>query len=156
MNPRYLVEHFARFAFGAVMSQRQHLERQRREGNPPQLCDGYLFAIALSDLLSAARVAQRRGIGAPELEAAIDAFELQSPGRTDFRNVLEHWDEYDEGKGRNRVRLGIEPGHTWFHWVGVDAFKLRIGGSAGTPLTLDVAKGTNAASALHSVLYRVL
>jgi len=55
--------------------------RVRREANPPQLYDGYLFAIALSDFLRAARVAQRRGIGAPELKAAIedaplDAIEL--------------------------------------------------------------------------------
>lgn len=144
-----IVEHYARVAHDAMRQQNQRLLRQ-----PPKLGDGYLFAIALADLLKAARVAQKV---APSrvLKTALVRFERAIPLARDFRDYLEHWDDYADGKGRQQARLGLKKGDDWFWWKDTSPPILGIGG-ARSGLALEVHEANREAATLYAVASETL
>lgn len=134
-----VIEHFTRVVHGAMRQQRQRLME-----NPPRLEDGFLFSIALADLVKAARVAHRT-IPHPTLQTALDEFGKAFPQAKDFRDLVEHWDDYAQGKGREQARLRLESGSHWFWWKSISPPVLRIGGETnGLDLDLDAANTAGA------------
>jgi hypothetical protein len=143
------VKHYTEIAHRAIREQRQRLMTL-----PPRLEDGYLFAIALADLLKAASVA-RVLTSSVALAPAVEAFEVAVPRARDFRNLVEHWDEYLDGKGRRQAQLGLEPGQHWFWWKSVSPAVLRIGGEKAG-LDLDIRSATAAAIQLYEATVEAL
>ncbi len=141
-----LVRHYGEMAHRAMRQQYQRL----RMISPPRLDDGYLFAVALADLLRAAVVAESQtgceaiGVAAGDIAHS-----------RDFRNVLEHWPDYARGQGRDAERLGLIPGDHWFWWESVSPLKLRIGGSR-SGIELDVERSEEAGARLYVVLHDAL
>lgn len=121
-----LVAHYASVVHAGMRQQSQRLTDSLLTHDRPKLEDGYLFAIALADLAKAARVAQEL-TPSPALETALAEFDRAFAGARDFRNFLEHWDDYAQGKG-HRQALGLENEDTWFWLKPEDPLVLRIGG----------------------------
>ena len=141
-----LVRHYGELAHGAMRLQYQRL----KTASPPGLADGYLFAIALADLLRAAETTESQ-TGCMEIGTAADGIAHSR----DFRNVLEHWPDYARGEGRDAERLGLDPGEHWFWWESVSPLKLRIGGSRAG-LLLDIEQSKEAGGRLYVVLHDAL
>jgi len=150
MQAVFVVQHYADVAHGAMRRQYQRLIRTL----PPHLDDGYLFALALADLLKAARVARKHAAG-PGITKAVSDFERSVPHAKDFRDLLEHWDAYAEGKGKAQGRLGLTKGRPWFWWTSTSPPILRIGGSKAG-LDLDVTEAKRAGAALYQVIRKAL
>jgi hypothetical protein len=143
LNRLLLVRHYGEVAHRAVRQQYQRLKVP-----PPRLDDGYLYAVALADLLRAAEEAQRL-TGCAEIGEQVDLIS----GARDFRNVLEHWPDYARGKGRDAERLGLVPGDHWFWWE--SELKLRIGGSRAG-VVLDIERAEEVVRRLYVVLHDAL
>ena len=145
----FLINIYSEVAHRAMRSQYQRIVR----ADPPQLSDGYLFALALADLLRAAKeAAQALPAAAPDIAADMQAL----PDVTDFRNLLQHWPDYAKGRGRDADRLGrshgLVRGKAWFHWDKLDPPTLRIGGSPGG-LLLNVEDAKRAGAALFQTVH---
>ena len=62
----------------------------------------------MARLQAFAKLARKR-FGGARIESAIAIFESEVPGATDFRNILEHWDDderYDRPRLSTRIRGG--------------------------------------------------
>ena len=141
---------FSSVAHGAMREQYQRIIT----AHPPQLHDGYLFAVALADLLRAADEAEK---ALPDAEAQIRADkEALLPDARDFRNLLEHWPDYARGEGRDKERFardhGLAPGKAWFWWEKLDPPTLRFGGSPGG-LVLNVENAKCAGASLFLTVH---
>jgi hypothetical protein len=146
----YSARHYTEVTHGAVRRQRDRLKQR-----PPQLADGYLFVIALADLVRAARVVQKL-TKSKALADALCAFECAAPTAKNFRDLIEHWDDYVEGKGRRQRDLGLEKGRHWFWWKShVSVLVLRIGATKGG-LELDVKAASQASLDLYVATTKAL
>jgi hypothetical protein len=126
-------------AHDAMREQYQRIIRT----HPPRLSDGYLFVVALADVLRAAQVAKK---AVPAAAAEIDARIKDLPRDTkDFRDLLQHWPDYAKGKGKAAERLALTHGlaqkKVWFWWETIDPPTLHFGGDPGG-LMLDVWEAT--------------
>jgi hypothetical protein len=146
--PRLVIaRHFFEVSHAAMRAQYQRIIRS----NQPALYDGYLFALALADLIRAAGVAAKETAAGPRIKVAIQEF----PSASDFRNLLEYWPDYARGEGRDAGRLGLTPGTHWFWWDSVSPPVLRVGGSQAR-LVLDIAHSLSQGAKLYPIVHDAL
>jgi hypothetical protein len=138
-------------AHGAMLDQYQRIIQVQ----PPRLSDGYLFVVALADVLRAANEAMKavRPAAAADIKACIDAVPRDAK---DFRNLLQHWPDYAKGNGKNADRLALThrlaPKKVWFWWDKTDPLTLRFGSKPGG-LVLDVWEAKEAANRLYWAVF---
>jgi hypothetical protein len=104
--------------------------------------DQRFFVVALRNLIRAAKQDQIRA--SAEIRARISKglveFDRAVPGVKDFRDVLEHFDDYEKGKGFLQAEGNTDPTITWFHEAnGVHTIHIERAGLAETSITVQVA-----------------
>jgi hypothetical protein len=133
--------------FGRAVSlqvERVTSRRPRPGGIAEVFADAYLLAFALRDLLRAAELVHKLA-GGTAVEQAIGKFLDAVPDVKQARDVLEHFDEYLVGKGRDPAARGdFQPSITDRTGDGVS---LEIG-----PYRIDVTRASEAASKLTVAL----
>lgn len=125
--------------------------------NSGQVVEGYLFVSALRNLRRAAELVLALATEQAARDAtkeAIALFDAQLPDAKDARDVLEHFDDYAQGRGRLQVRDGDPYDITVSHRSAADGGQqmvLHVG-----PLTVPVADAAAAACRLYADLYAAL
>jgi len=126
--------------------------------------DLVLFAVALRNLLRAVEWAQ--ATYAPTLDKALEQFQAEVPHAVDLRDVLEHFDDYEQGIGqlqnpKNRQRRADKGrpapnfeayGYSFAHIEGT--VRLEFGGEDAP--SLDVVTASAAAAKLAEVALNAL
>lgn len=117
--------------------------------------DAILFVIALRQLVRAARLAQLSCVADEPRDCiarAIALFDESAPGVCVARDMLVHFDEYEQGTGRHHLPDDPEgPDRFEVRLVGRDPDRLRIG-----DVTISICAATNAARALFDAAYGAL
>jgi hypothetical protein len=93
MTP-FLVRWQLEIAFQAMALQYERLH----EGSPQLRPDSYLFAVAMAQVVKAAEITDD-ALGTMPTRGALEGFRAAFPEATHVRNILEHWEDYAEGKG---------------------------------------------------------
>lgn len=82
---------------------RSQAERIKAGGGVTKLPDAYLLVVAVRNVRRAAEMASRHvrtDEARSRIAAAIGLFDNELPGVKEVRDVLEHFDEYSQGRGR--------------------------------------------------------
>ncbi|MFJ7593516.1 hypothetical protein ACIQZO_40355 [Streptomyces sp. NPDC097617] len=128
-----------------------------------QEVDALLFASALRDFLRAADLIKWTVSGSPAIspvDKALHVFALAVPNLTDIRDVLEHFDAYERGKGKFQEAAAGKGEDVW-------ATRMLADPRDGSPLlflmpgdgqkwTLDVRASAVAAEVLYASIQKAL
>jgi hypothetical protein len=130
-----------------------HLESRVVHEQFPQYreVDTICLALILRQLLRTIEALNRR-VQSQEVDAAVAEFYSKLPNEKLFRDVLEHFDEYQIGEGRlqkDQAKLGKRVDEYWI-WYESDgmSYTLRL----GSELRLDVTATGEAAYALSTAV----
>jgi hypothetical protein len=118
------------------------------EGAVSRQTDYYLFVIALRDLRRAVELVRRSAPKSAwsDIDKAMNAFDTATAcGSVDLRDILEHFDDYAEGKGKLQDEHPCLP-CVWYERE-PDTYRLHLD-LGNLLLTVDVRAATQAALAL--------
>lgn len=107
-----------------------------------RLSDAVLFATALRNLLRAVEYAKEQSSDPAKqaaIQGALDSFSGKVPHWSRIRNALEHFDEYDQGRGRGQRTPFV------VRWTNSTDGVLSVGDG----LEMNVAEAFEAAAELH-------
>ena len=133
-----------------VAVQDQSLRVIQAEYDHNREVDSTLYALALRNLLRVAELV--RQFDRQRVKAALAAFEKEVPNLVKLRDILEHFDEYETGRGdlQKKGLVPREPVSIWWE-QNAGTVVVNVGG-----FSLDVVKASDAASRLVRSLADVL
>lgn len=111
--------------------------------------DATLLALAIRNVVRAAEWA--RGVVPARAEAALSAFDVRVPNATDVRDLLEHFDEYERGKGKLQ-KSGAVRNYNIFYSRNEDEYLLHLADG----IELDVQSSVHAVHELADAIQEAL